>query len=198
MTEPREDVVDSLQALTDALDVATSPDFEARVRERVDADRVARRRTWRYSVAVAVPAVAALLIIVFATRERTEESRPALSHRVEATSHAADGGASPEGVVVEAAATAGREARHVTPSDARSVRAHVSRHALGRAAPAPVIVPPGQLEGVRRLASAAAAGRVRMGPSLVGWTVDAAPDIALLAAPDPLRVSPIDIEPIAN
>jgi hypothetical protein len=74
----------------------------------------------------------------------------------------------------------------------------VARNAWRAFAAAPVVVPRGQLEGVRQLASAAASGRVRIGPSLADWAAGVQPEAAALQAPDPIRVPALDVEPIVN
>jgi hypothetical protein len=201
MKDERPDADDPLWALAQALDVDPSPGFAARVREGVDADRAARRRTWRYAMAAAVPLLAALIVWV---AQVPGDGQPAVSSpgAAEAGASVAGGrmpgadvvGAAPPTVASERPAAG---ATHAHGEEAQR-RARVERTRSQRFATAPVIVPPGQLEGVQRLARAAAAGRVRMGPQLAMWAANVDPEVAPLAAPDPLRVPPIEIDPLTE
>ena len=71
---------DPVQTLADALDLEPSSGFGARVRDGIEADRAARRRTWRYAMAVAVPAAVALVVVWSAHRPIDEQPR-AMSSR---------------------------------------------------------------------------------------------------------------------
>jgi hypothetical protein len=192
---------DPLQALADMLDVEPSPGFAARVRQHIDADRGARRRMWRYAIAAAVPLLAALIIWV--ANPPPQGRPPATSSRVaETRALTADGPMPGTDAVSAARPTAASSGRATGPMGARGERgrreARVARNRPRTFATAPVVVPPGQLEGVRQLARAAATGRVRMGPPLADWAANVDPEVAPLAAPDPLRVPLIDVEPLTN
>lgn len=200
----RMDADDPVQTLADALDLEPSSGFGARVRDGIEADRAARRRTWRYAMAVAVPAAVALVVVWSAHRPIDEQPRAMSSRagavmpsetRVAATT-TEDASASTErsGVAVAARAMGESPRRN----EERHGKARVARNAWRAFAAAPVVVPRGQLEGVRQLASAAASGRVRIGPSLADWAAGVQPEAAALQAPDPIRVPALDVEPIVN
>jgi hypothetical protein len=83
--------------------------------------------------------------------------------------------------------------------------AAMRREVAGRRGPKPaalstsaIVLPPGQLEGVRQLARAAASGQLRVAPSLVDWSPGGHLEVAVLTPPDLIHVPALEIEPLAN
>jgi hypothetical protein len=143
----------------------------------------------------AVPVAVAVVLVVGHVRPVPPEEQPGDMVVAAPSTGAGDpSGAVPDERVSTAKRVTGERG---TPSggEARGGRARVE---AGPLAVAPIIVPRGQLEGVRQLASAVASGRVRFGPSLASWTADVDPEVAPLPPPDPIRVAALHIEPIVN
>ena len=143
---------DVLRELEAALDVSPSPQFEARVRERVRAtSRGVPPWTWPAAVAVAATVVLAVMLV---------PSRPM----------------SPSRVVVRpettTATTVVRQAGPVsksTPRVEKTERTMVARRArpattVNRDVALHVVVPQGQMTAIQRLVAEVAAGRVVVGP----------------------------------
>lgn len=198
MRDGRMDADDLLRAVAEALDVEPSPEFGEQVRQRAGADRAARRQMRRYAAAVAVSAAAGL-VVIFVTGRPADVPSPVPARRVETAAESATRGG--PATAIAAADLVG------TASVPRRADAGRAPHDRRRRAPpdparpfpaAPIVVPRGQLEGVRQLASAVASGRVRIGPPLADWAADVQTDVAPLGVPDPIRVPAIDIDPIAN
>ncbi|HWB17471.1 MAG TPA: hypothetical protein VG538_13770 [Vicinamibacterales bacterium] len=203
MRDERMDADDPLRALADALDVEPSPGFGAQARQRIDADRGARRRTRRYAMAIIVPAAAIALVVVWAAHRPSDVQPRAVSSHAEVVPQSAPPhpvAPTTEDLAAERSATAvvarTRESRMRDEGRRGSPRAF--RNESQAFAAVPVVVPRGQLEGVRQLASAAASGRVRIGPPLADWAAGVQPEATPLQAPDPLRVPALSVEPLAN
>jgi hypothetical protein len=184
-----------LSALAAALDLEPSSGFEAAVRRRVEADAVARRSLRRRGLLTAGALVVAVVAGGFFTHQ-TGKGQP-LSAVAQT-----DASLSPELPAVRSEPIAAGEVR---PTDAHATRSITQvtlprkpRHSRVVRPVPPIVLPPGQLEGVRQLASAAASGRLRAGPSLVDWSARVHAEVAPLAAPDVIDVPALEIEPLAN
>jgi hypothetical protein len=184
-----------LRALDDelrgALSVSPSPGFAARVLQRV-ADRSTTRTRRRFVVAP-LAAAAALVIATALVLQRPHESgerQPNAPPRI-ASSKWAPPGPDPRVAVSPvppanpptATRLADRSRRRVP----RAVR-QASRPAAASAASDPdVIVPPGQVEAIRRLVRAIAEGTIEPPP---------VPERSVTGAPAPVSVQPLTIQPI--
>jgi hypothetical protein len=175
---------DVLRDLEAALDVSPSPDFEARVRNRVRTTSIgASRWTWPAIAGVAATVVLAVMLVP----HRQSSARPEYV-RPQAQASAApapDSGGTTERVrPVEAGRTnvAGRGRRTV-----RTVKPSVTSPA--------VVVPAGQMAAIQRLMSEVAAGRVVMGPERPAQP--AALQVSALAEATPIEFDTIRFTPLS-
>ena len=145
---------DLLRDLEAALDVSPSPDFEARVRERVRAESMGVSR-WTWPTIVAVAATLVLAVMVVHSRQsptRLELTRPEVPIRQAPAPSVTNAGqrSQPSGAVRRATSRP-HTRRAGAPADP------------SRASPV-VVVPAGQMAAIQRLMHEVAAGRVVMGP----------------------------------
>ena len=164
---------DVLQELEAALDVSPSPDFEARVRERITQQSFAMPR-WAWTAGLA--AAATIVLAVMLVPERPEEVVPVTPQPVANLPVAR-----PEAAAAAPAPAARHAARR--PTGARTESSST------------VIVPAGQAAAIQRLAAALAAGRVAMAPPRPHGLDEL--EIAAVAPPDPLVFKAIEIRALA-
>jgi hypothetical protein len=176
---------DVLRELEAALDVSPSPDFEARVRERVKRQSMGVSR-WAWPAGVAVAATAVLAVMLVPGRHSS--ARPELA-RLEAPVHVAPApevgrpvGSSRRSVEARQTSSATRTPRTVAP-----VRSGVESPA--------VVVPAGQMAAIRRLMSDVAANRVVIGPERPA--PPEALQISALGEADPIAFDTIRFTPLS-
>ena len=163
-----------------ALSVSPSPDFEARVLRRVETDHPSRglaRYGW-------LAAAASLVLVagVFSVLNRT----PVILAPAPAVAPQIGERTAPPALTPRPALPPRYEAPAAANKPAPVVTVRASRSAPRTAAPE-VIVPPNQMEAVRRLVRAVNEGRVEL---------PAEPVQGPLAAPATLDVAPLVVEPI--
>ena len=177
--------MDDLQGLTDidralaeALDVDVSPDFAARVRQRIAREpiRTPFWRGWR----IAVPVAAAAIVIVAAGVTRLTPRRAAAPHTLTARSLAAGQPLRVDVPAARAIASAGRT-RVQEPASIVPVTARATTEPE-------VLVPREEIEMYRRLIAAA-----HRAPAIV---VDLPQDIVADGTIKEIAIDPIKIEPI--
>ena len=176
---------DLLRDLEAALDVSPSPDFEARVRERVRAHAMGVPRwTWQAGVAVAATVVLAVMLV----SGRQSAVRPAIV-RPQAPAPAAPA-AEVRGVTERALPSV--ETRQTTMTGrARRTAKHVEPDVTSPA----VVVPAGQMAAIQRLVNEVAAGRVVMGPDRPA--PPAAIQVSALAEAPPIEFDTIRFTPLS-
>lgn len=152
------------------LSITPSPEFEARVRQRID-DRPARRWAWMPSYAWLTAAAAIFVVagaVVLLNRNPVPPEQPEVPAPARALAPVVSP-ASPEREVASAAPDAPRHAQPVrVPAAIRAPE---------------VLVPPQQAEAIRRL--------VRQ-----GIEVPAEPVQTIAGVPEPLEVQPLVVDPI--
>ena len=176
---------DLLRDLEAALDVSPSPDFEARVRERVTAQAMAVPRwTWPTGVAVAATVVLAVMFV----SGRQSPARPEIV-RPQASAPAAPA-ADVRGVTERVPPSV--ETREATMTRrARRTAGHVEPDVTSPA----VVVPAGQMAAIQRLMSEVSAGRVVMGPERPA--PPAALQVSALAEATPIEFDTIRFTPLS-
>ena len=169
MTNERE----LLRELEAALDVSPSPDFEARVRERVRKEWIAVPRwTWTVGLAAAATVVLAVMLV------------PGRQHEV-----------------VRVPPQLNANPAVAEPQPAAAVPAPTARHAARRPrrmkteASSAIVVPAGQAAAIQRLVAEVAAGRVAMAPPRPHGLDEL--KIAAVVPPDPLVFRAIEIRALA-
>ena len=159
-----------------ALSVSPSPDFEARVRQRVETDRQSRWPAhYGWFAGAAAASIVVLVSVFYAMNRVPVVVAPTVPPHV--VEHSA-----PPTLPPRPDAPTPREATR--PPRVATVRA--LRSAPRTLAPE-VLVPPNQMEAVRRLVRAVNEGRVEL---------PAEPGQGPLAAPATLDVTPLVVEPI--
>jgi len=161
-----------------ALSVSPSPDFAARVLQRVEADRPAHRAAHYAWLAAAASLVIAAGVFYALNRTPTVVSGPPVPQVVERTA--------PRTVMPEREAPAPRNTSE--PPRIQTVRAAVGDLPAPRTGEPEVLVSPDQMDAVRRLVRAANEGRLVEAP--------AEPLQGPLAPPARLDVAPLVVEPI--
>jgi hypothetical protein len=177
---------DVLRELEAALDVSPSPDFVARVRERVKTQSMGVPR-WTWPAGVAVAATVVLAVMLVPSRQvappQPEFARPEAPAPVAPAPEVRRDGESSRPSV---------EARPTT-TDARTRRAFVPVRS-GVESPA-IVVPAGQMAAIQRLMHEVAAGRVVMGPERPA--PPAVLQISALDAAPPIEFDTIKFTPLS-
>ena len=176
---------DLLRELEAAIDVSPSPDFEARVRERVRTTSIgAPRWTWPAGVAVA----ATVVLVVMLVPGRQSPARPEIVR--------------PQALAPIARAP---EVKGVTESVRPSIETRETTIVRGARRTAPrvqpditssvVIVPEGQMAAIQRLMHEVAAGRVVMAPERPA--LPAVLQVSALAEAPPIQFDTIRFTPLS-
>ena len=173
----------ALRELEAALDVSPSPDFEARVRERVRTTSIGLPRwTWPAIAGVAATVVLAVMLGPGRQSARPEVVRPQAPAPAASAAEVANAaeGSRPSG------------ARRLTSSPQR-------RHSAAPAEPSlaspVVVVPAGQVAAIQRLMSDVVAGRVVMAPERPA--PPAAIQVSALAEAPPIEFDTIRFTPLS-
>jgi hypothetical protein len=164
--------------LKTALSVSPSPDFEARVLQRVEADRPSR-----WPAHYGWLAAAASLVLVASVFYALNRASPAVAEP-------------PAPQIVEHPGPPVEMPRHEAPAGTntieppriQTVRASVGYLPAPRSAEPEVLVAPDQMDAVRRLVRAANEGRVVEAP--------AEPALEPMAPPATVGITPLAVEPI--
>ena len=173
---------DLLRELDAALDVSPSPDFEARVRERVGMTSIGVPR-WTWPVGVAVAAAVVLAVMLAPGRPspvRPETSRPEAAARVERAPAVTSVAEVSRPSIEARGSTTGRRPRREVPAESSL---------------AAVVVPAGQMAAIQRLMSDVSAGRVVMGPERPA--PPAALQVSALAEVTPIEFDTIRFTPLS-
>jgi hypothetical protein len=172
---------DVLRELETALDVTPSANFEARVRERVQAQSI-RSPRWTWPAAVAVAATVVLAVMLVPDRRVPQNA----TARRELPANTAPAAA----VTSTAAARAVGSTRPTTRGQSQLPKA------VNRDAASPVvIVPAGQMAAIQRLVDEVAKGRVVMGPERPA--VDAPLRVTALSAVPAIEFDTIALTPLS-
>jgi hypothetical protein len=161
-----------------ALSVSPSPDFETRVRQRVEADRPSRRATHYGWFAAAASVVVVAGVFYAMNRAPVAVTSQPAPRIVEQTA--------PPAVSAPQEIPARKDPGE--PRRVRTVRASAGHVPAARTAEPEVIVPVNQMEAVRRLVREVNAGRLIEPP--------AEPQPGPMAPPPTLGVAPVVIVPI--
>lgn len=174
----------ALRELEAALDVSPSPDFEARVRERVRTTSIGLPR-WTWPAIAGVAATVVLAVMLGPGRQspaRPEVVRPQAPPPAASAAEVANAaeGSRPSG------------ARRLTSSPQRR---HPAAPAEPSLASPVVVVPAGQMAAIQRLVNEVAAGRVVMGPERPA--PPAAIQVSALAEAPPIEFDTIRFTPLS-
>ena len=165
---------DALEDLEAALDVSPSPNFEARVRERVKTTAIVGVPRWTWPAGVAVAATVVLAVMLVPGRQspaRLEFVHPEMP--------------APIAPAPEVSSVPERSQPSALPGQTTAVATTRRVGAVRFSLESPeVVVPAGQMAAIQRLMAEVAAGRVVMGPerpappaALQLSAIDAAPPI---------------------
>jgi hypothetical protein len=172
--DTRNEFDDLLGDLRRTLDVEPSPEFEARVRERVATETAARTGWWWMGAAAAVAATVVIIMMVMPRSGAVDDLATVQTKQVERVAAPVELAASTE---------------HVSTASKRPVARAAAKRRTTRA-----IVPPGQDRALQQLVAAVWSGHVKSAPR-VGE--DAAQlEIGTLAVPEPIQMSTIRIDPL--
>ena len=182
---------EALNDLRAELSVTPSPEFAAKVRERIE--QAPAKSSWNVWAWAGVAATCAVAVIAVAVWRGGRTETPA---RTESAASSNVGRAFRPGETGGAEAPARTEG--IVPSDVgRPFRAGGSPapivHAVARRAEPEVLVPPDQLIAIRRLMAAVRAGRsLSAAPSQVLFD----PDTGELLPPKPIEIPLITVDPL--
>lgn len=193
MSDERSQLDDMLGDLRRELDVAPSPEFEARVRERVATDTASSTRWWWIGAACAAIATAMLVVTMTPLRPRMAgDVAPAQTVRMASAVVPADSAGEIAAPVAPAAGgrTIAAARSSATSHAQRPVRSQGQQSLLD----APVIVPPGQEEALERLVVGLRSGEITRVPSVPDGPV--AFSIVPLDPPEPIVLSAVILTPV--
>lgn len=177
---------DVLAELRQALSIQPSAAFEAEVRQRVREERTpVSWRPWANS-AVVCAAVCLMVVLVADRHEWRRQGMATLASDRPVASAPVTVGPPQEG-----RPSGGFESGRLAVAEKAAVRTPGRR---GAAISQEVVVPQGQEEALRRLWRAIQEGRVSFAPAVV--EVDAPLETSALAAPEPMTLSSVVIEPV--